>query len=72
MHMRSDVPVGAFLSSGIDSTAIVALAREFNPNILTFTVGFDVEGYSEIDVAQDSAAPPRRHHRSRPRSGRRT
>jgi asparagine synthase (glutamine-hydrolysing) len=55
MHMRSDVPVGAFLSSGIDSTAIVALAREFNPNILTFTVGYDVDGYSEIDVAQDSA-----------------
>src|SRR5439155_27326439 len=50
-----DVPVGAFLSSGIDSTAIVALAREFNPNILTFTVGYDVDGYSEIDVAQASA-----------------
>ena len=55
MHMRSDVPVGAFLSSGIDSTAVVALAREFNPNILTFTVGFDVDGYSEVDVAQESA-----------------
>jgi asparagine synthase (glutamine-hydrolysing) len=55
IHMRSDVPVGAFLSSGIDSTAVVALAREFNPNILTFTVGFDVPGYSEIEVAQDSA-----------------
>ncbi len=55
IHMRSDVPVGCFLSSGIDSTAVVALAREFNPNILTFTVGYDVPGYSEIDVAQDSA-----------------
>jgi asparagine synthase (glutamine-hydrolysing) len=55
MHMRADVPVGAFLSSGIDSTAIVALAREFHPNILTFTVGYDVPGYSEIDVAQASA-----------------
>lgn len=55
MHMRADVPVGSFLSSGIDSTAVVALAREFNPNILTFTVGYDVPGYSEIDVAQDSA-----------------
>jgi len=55
MHMRADVPVGAFLSSGIDSTAVVALAREFNPNILTFTVGYDVPGYSEIEVAQDSA-----------------
>jgi asparagine synthase (glutamine-hydrolysing) len=53
--MRSDVPVGAFLSSGIDSTAVVALAREFNPKILTFTVGYDVPGYSEIEVAQDSA-----------------
>jgi asparagine synthase (glutamine-hydrolysing) len=55
IHMRSDVPVGAFLSSGIDSTAVVALAREFNPKILTFTVGYDVDGYSEIEVAQDSA-----------------
>ena len=55
MHMRSDVPVGAFLSSGIDSTAVAALAREFNPKILTFTVGYDVPGYSEIDVAQESA-----------------
>ena len=55
IHMRSDVPVGAFLSSGIDSTAVAALAREFNPKILTFTVGYDVPGYSEIDVAQESA-----------------
>ena len=62
MHMRSDVPVGAFLSSGIDSTAVVALAREFNPNILTFTVGFDVPGYSEIDVAQESARHLDVHH----------
>lgn len=55
LHMRSDVPVGAFLSSGIDSTSVVALAREFHPEILTFTVGFDNDGYSEVDVAQESA-----------------
>lgn len=55
LHMRADVPVGAFLSSGIDSTAIVAFAREFHPRLLTFTVGYDVPGYSEIDVAQESA-----------------
>ncbi|WP_117212979.1 asparagine synthase (glutamine-hydrolyzing) [Allorhizocola rhizosphaerae] len=55
LHMRSDVPVGAFLSSGIDSTSVVALAREFNPEILTFTVGFDNAGYSEVDIAQESA-----------------
>ncbi|GAB3909325.1 asparagine synthase (glutamine-hydrolyzing) [Kibdelosporangium lantanae] len=55
IHMRSDVPVGAFLSSGIDSTACVALAREFNPNILTFTAALEVDGYSELPVAEDSA-----------------
>lgn len=55
MHLRCDVPVGAFLSSGIDSTAIVALAREHKPDILTFTVGYDNTDYSEIEVAQESA-----------------
>ncbi|MDP4552325.1 asparagine synthase (glutamine-hydrolyzing) [Alkalihalobacillus macyae] len=54
-HMRSDVPVGAFLSGGIDSTSIVAIAKEFNPSIKTFTVGFEREGYSEIDVAKETA-----------------
>jgi len=54
-HLRADVPVGAFLSSGIDSTAIVAFAREVNPEIPTFTVGFDVDGYSEVGIAEDTA-----------------
>ena len=47
-HMRADVTVGSFLSGGIDSTAIAAL--------LTFTTGFEREGYSEVDVAAESAA----------------
>jgi asparagine synthase (glutamine-hydrolysing) len=54
-HMRSDVPVGAFLSSGIDSTTIVALAKQHNPNLKTFTVGFETEGFSEVDLAKDTA-----------------
>ena len=55
-HMRADVTVGSFLSGGIDSTAIAALAKRYNPDLMTFTTGFDRDGYSEIDVAAESAA----------------
>jgi asparagine synthase (glutamine-hydrolysing) len=54
-HMRADVTVGAFLSGGIDSTAIAALAIQHNPRLVTFTTGFEREGFSEIDVAVASA-----------------
>lgn len=55
-HMRSDVTVGSFLSGGVDSSIIVAIARQFNPDIKTVSVGFEREGYSEIDVAKETAA----------------
>ncbi|WP_102028490.1 asparagine synthase (glutamine-hydrolyzing) [Salirhabdus sp. Marseille-P4669] len=55
VHMRSDVPVGSFLSGGIDSSIIVAIAKQFNPQIKTFSVGFEREGFSEIDVAKETA-----------------
>ncbi len=54
-HMRADVTVGAFLSGGIDSTAIAALAIRHNQRLITFTTGFEREGFSEIDVAVASA-----------------
>ncbi|SFM48427.1 asparagine synthase (glutamine-hydrolysing) [Gracilibacillus orientalis] len=55
MHMRSDVPVGSFLSGGIDSSIIVALAKRYHPNIKTFSVGFEQNGYSEVDIAKETA-----------------
>ncbi|SFK59366.1 asparagine synthase (glutamine-hydrolyzing) [Geodermatophilus ruber] len=56
VHMRADVTVGSFLSGGIDSTAIAALAKRYNPGLMTFTVGFERQGFSEIDVAAESAS----------------
>lgn len=50
-HMLSDVEVGSFLSSGVDSSYIVALARPDK----TYTVGYDIERYNEIGLAEDLA-----------------
>ncbi|MFJ7729529.1 asparagine synthase (glutamine-hydrolyzing) [Neobacillus sp. NPDC097160] len=54
-HMRSDVPVGSFLSGGIDSSIIASIAKQYHPAIKTFSVGFDHNGFSEIDVAKETA-----------------
>ena len=50
-QLIADVPVGSFLSGGLDSSAIVALAKEHVPNLHCFTI--DPEGGSDDDVAED-------------------
>jgi len=47
-HMISDVPVGTFLSSGVDSAIVTALSSKIHPGIQAFTVAFGVKEYSEI------------------------
>lgn len=54
LHLNCDVPRGAFLSSGVDSAIIAALARELEP-ISTFSVGYSEEAYSELKEARETA-----------------
>jgi asparagine synthase (glutamine-hydrolysing) len=52
--MISDVPIGAFLSGGIDSSSVVGLmAKNTNEKIKTFTIGFKEESFNEIHFAQE-------------------
>lgn len=51
IRLRSDVPVGIFLSGGIDSSAIVALASELNSSVKTFTIGFKEASFDESKYA---------------------
>jgi len=54
-HLLADVPVGIFLSSGLDSTAIAALACARQSGIHTFTVAFPEEGFNEAGLARRTA-----------------
>jgi asparagine synthase (glutamine-hydrolysing) len=55
-YLISDVPVGVFLSSGLDSSAIAALATRLHPGIVTLTVGFPEKQFSEEKQACRTAS----------------
>lgn len=62
-HLTADVPFGAFLSGGVDSSTVVSYMREiFEQPVKTFTIGFEEEEYSEHTFAAQAAQCMQTNH----------
>lgn len=64
LRLQADVPVGTFLSGGLDSSIISALAKKHKPDLHTFSLGFENEGYFDETVYSEMVARhiDSRHH----------
>jgi asparagine synthase (glutamine-hydrolysing) len=61
-HLIADVPLGVFLSSGFDSTALVALASRCQSDLCTFTVVFPEQRFSEAKISRETAKHFKTNH----------
>jgi asparagine synthase (glutamine-hydrolysing) len=68
-HLIADVPVGLFLSSGLDSSSIAALAARVQPDICSFTLAFPGTPYDEAPLARAVAEKCGTRHRELPLDG---
>ena len=59
-QLISDVPLGSYLSGGIDTGIIAAIAAKQIPNLCSFTIGFDMTSASGLELAFDERAPAER------------
>jgi len=65
-RMVSDVPLGAFLSGGVDSSAVVYwMSRQSEQPIRTFSIGFQEKSYNELDYARNVAMACGANHHER-------